>query len=268
MVDLVKYIILGMVQGFTEPIPVSSSGHLAIFKKLINSSVLNDLNFEIVVNFGSLIAIIFFFRKDIIKLIKDFFLYIKTKKQEFYSGFKYCLLIIIGTIPAGIIGLLFKDVIEKFSSNLKLIGFSLLITSLFLFLIRNFKGKKEDEDITYKDALIIGLFQCVALLPGISRSGATIVGAMLLRLKRDSAFKFSFMLYIPISLATLTLGIKDIVESSLNSTTMLYYLIGMIVAGIITYFSTKLFKDIMKKGKLIWFVIYCLIVGVLTLIFL
>ena len=91
---------------------------------------------------------------------------------------------------------------------------------------------------------------------------------MLLKFKRETAFKFSFMLYIPISLATIVLGVKDIIETGLESTTILYYLIGMVVASVITYFSTKLFKDIMKKGKLIWFVLYCLIVGILVLIFL
>ena len=262
LVELIKYIVLGIIQGFTEPIPVSSSGHLAIFKKLINSNVLNDLNFEIVVNFGSLIAITLFFRKDIVKLIKEFFLYIKTKEK------KYCWLIVIGTIPAGILGLIFKDAISSLSENIKIIGGALIVTSLFLFIIKDFKGKKDDNEITYKDALIVGLFQCVALLPGISRSGATIVGAMLLKFKRETAFKFSFMLYIPISLATIVLGVKDIIETGLESTTILYYLIGMVVASVITYFSTKLFKDIMKKGKLIWFVLYCLIVGILVLIFL
>ncbi|MCM1370840.1 MAG: hypothetical protein NC181_02990 [Clostridium sp.] len=267
-IELIKYIILGAVQGFTEPIPISSSGHLAIFKRLINSDILNNLSLEIILNFGSLISIIIFFRKDIIELIKHFFLYIKTKNIKYYDNFKYCLLIIIGTIPAGIIGLLLNDLIGNISENIKVIGCSLLITSLFLYLIRNFKGKKEDSVISYKDAIIVGLFQCVALLPGISRSGATIVGAMLLRFKRETAFKFSFMLYIPISLATLVLGVKDIVEVGIDGSLILYYLIGMIVSGIVTYFSTKLFKNIMNHGKLIWFSIYCLIIGILVLIFL
>ena len=148
LVELIKYIVLGIVQGFTEPIPVSSSGHLAIFKKLINSNVFNDLNFEIVVNFGSLIAIILFFRKDIIKLIKEFFLYIKTKEKKYLNSFKYCLLIVIGTIPAGILGLIFKDAISSLSENIKIIGGALIVTSLFLFIIKDFKGKKDDNEIT------------------------------------------------------------------------------------------------------------------------
>ena len=266
--NFIKYLFLAIIQGFTEPIPISSSGHLIIFKSILNSGVLNDLNFEIILNFGSLVAIVIYFWKDIISLIKDFFLYIKTKDKKYFSNFRYCILIIIGTIPAGIIGLLFKDTIEELLNSVKIVGIALLVTALFLFLIRNIKGKKEDKDISYIDALIIGLFQSVALLPGISRSGATIVGGMMRDLKRDVAFKFSFILYIPISLATMILGVKDLVESSISINMWITYGIAMILSGIVTYISTKWFNNIMKKGKLIYFVIYCLIVGSLVIVFL
>lgn len=268
MIDFIKYLFLAIIQGFTEPIPISSSGHLVIFKKILDSGVLNDLNFEIILNFGSLIAIVIFFWNDIISLIKDFFSYIKTKEKKYYNNFKYCLLIVVGTIPAGIIGLLFNDYIEELLTGVKIVGVALLVTALFLFLIRNIKGKKNDADLTFKDALIIGLFQAVALLPGISRSGATIVGGMFRDLKRDTAFKFSFMLYIPISLATMLLSVKDLITSSISSSLLMTYLVCMIVSGIVTYFATKWFNNIMKKGKLIYFVIYCLIVGSLVIIFL
>ena len=267
IIDLLIYIILGLVQGFTEPIPISSSGHLVIFKNLFDINALKDLNFEIFVNFGSLIAIIIVFWKDIKILIIDFFKYLKNKDVKYYNNFKYCLLIIIGTIPAGILGLLLKDYVEQFSNNIKLIGLALLITALFLFLIRNIKGSKDDSKISFKDALKIGLFQAVALLPGISRSGATIVGGMFSNLKRETAFKFSFMLYIPISLATMLLGTKDLISSNLNLYMWIYYLAGMIASAILTFFSVKWFKNIMNKGKLIYFVYYCLIVGTLVLIF-
>ena len=266
--NFIKYLILGIIQGFTEPIPISSSGHLIIFKSILNSGVLNDLNFEIILNFGSLIAIIIYFWNDIIQLIKDFFLYIKTKEKKYFHSFRYCILIIVGTIPAGIIGLLFKDTIEEILSNVKVVGVALLVTALFLFLIRNIKGEKEEKQITGIDALIIGLFQSIALLPGISRSGATIVGGMFRNLKRDVAFKFSFMLYIPISLATMLLGVKDIVETGIDKSLLLTYMIAMIASAIVTYFSTKWFNNILKRGKIIYFVIYCLIVGSLVIIFL
>lgn len=268
MIDFIKHLFLAIIQGFTEPIPISSSGHLVIFKSILNSGVLNDLNFEIILNFGSLIAIVIFFFNDIITIIKDFFLFIKTKDKKYKKNFKYSLLIIVGTIPAGIIGFLFKDTIEELLSGVKIVGIALLVTSLFLYLIKNIKGKKNDDEISFKDAIIIGCFQAVALLPGISRSGATIVGGMFRNLKRETAFKFSFMLYIPISIATMLLGVKDLMEASISSTLLMTYLICMIVSGVITYFTTKWFNNIMKNGKLIYFVVYCLIVGSLVIIFL
>ncbi len=262
------YLLLGMIQGFTEPIPVSSSGHLIIFKNIFDVQVLKDLNFEIFANFGSFIAIVLIFRKDIIKLLKDFFLYIKTKKSVYKSGFKYCLLIILGTIPAGLVGLLANDFIDEYLSNVKYVGVALLVTALFLFIIRKLKGTKDDNEITWQDALKIGLFQVVALLPGISRSGATLVGGMLSDLKRETAFKFSFMLYLPITLATMVLGVKDVAETGIDASLLTSYIIGSIAALIVTFFSTKWFKGIMLKGKLIYFVYYCLIAGTLVILFL
>ncbi len=265
---LLIYIILGIIQGFTEPIPVSSSGHLVIFQNLFDLDALNDLNFAIFSNFGSLLAIIIVFRKDIAKLFLDFINYIKTRKDKYKSGFKYVLLIIIGTIPAGLCGLLFNDIIEENLSNVKYVGIALLVTALFLFLIRKLKGHKDDNKITIIDAIKIGLFQVVALLPGISRSGATIVGGMFSGLTREAAFKFSFMLYIPISFATMILGVKDVAESSIDFNLLISYILGAIAAAIVTFFSTKWFKNIMLKGKLIYFVYYCLIVGALVVLFL
>ena len=129
-------------------------------------------------------------------------------------------------------------------------------------------AKKEKDDLTWKDAFIVGLFQVVALIPGISRSGSTIVGGMSRNFTRETAFNFSFLLYMPISIATLLLGIKDLIEMNPSVETLLYYGISMIAAMIVTYFSAQWFKDIMKKGKLIYFSIYCLIAGLCVIIFL
>lgn len=268
LIKILKYVFLGLIQGFTEPIPISSSGHLLIIKKLFNFDMLNDINFEIVVNFGSFIAIVFLFRKEIIYLIKDFFSYIKTKEDKYKENFKYAWLIVIGTIPAGIFGILFKDKIDTLSDNIKLVGIALLITATALFLIKDFKGKKEKNKITIIDSIIIGLFQTIALFPGISRSGSTVVGSMVRGLKRDVAVNYSFMLYLPISIATMILGVKDLLETANLSSLILPYTFGMIASAILTYFSAKWFINIMKKGKLIYFSIYCLIVGLLVLLFL
>ena len=265
---LLQYILLGALQGFTEPIPISSSGHLLILKQLFNFKMLNDLNFEIVVNFGSFIAILLLYRKEIIKIISDFFSYIKTKNDEYKDNFKYAWLIVVGTIPAGLFGLLFKEKIDTLSNNIKLVGLALIITAIALFLIRKNKGKKEKKQITIADALVIGMFQVVALFPGISRSGATVVGGMSRNLKRQEALNYSFLLYLPISVATMILGVKDLLETSNLSSLIIPYVIGMIISCIITYFSAKWFINIMKRGKLAYFSIYCFIVGLLVLLFL
>lgn len=267
LIEVLKYVFLGIIQGFTEPIPISSSGHLVLLRHLISIDALKDINFEIVVNFGSFIAIFFLYRKEIFKIITDFFSFIKTKENKYKENYNYAWLIVIGTIPAGIAGLFLKDYIDKISNNVKLIGIALLITGIALFLIKDAKGKKEKKEISIIDAIVIGLFQTIALLPGISRSGATIVGGMQMNLTRKTAVDYSFMLYLPISLATMILGVKDLIQTPNISTLFIPYLLGMIASCIATYFTTKWFINIMKKGKLWYFSIYCLIVGILVIIF-
>ena len=271
MLTILRFLLLGIIQGFTEPIPVSSSGHLLIFQKLIQGNSDIDYNLlSILTNFGSFLAIFFIFRKEIFQLFKSFFGYLKTKEKKYYNDYKYCWLIVLGTIPAGIMGLVVTklDLFAFLEENVKFIGVTLLITAVFLFLIRNIKGNKEKDTITWKDALVVGLFQVVALIPGISRSGSTIVGGMSRKFTRETAFNFSFLLYMPISIATLLLGVKDLIEMKPSMETLLYYGISMIAAMVVTYFSAQWFKDIMKKGKLIYFVIYCAIVGSLVILFL
>lgn len=271
MLKLIKYIFLGIIQGITEPIPVSSSGHLLIFQNLLRGIKEIDFNIlAILTNFGSFIAIVIIYKKEIITLINSFFKYLKTKEVKYYSNYKYCWWIILGTIPAGIMGIVVTklEIFNFLEKNVKFVGVTLLITALFLFLIKDFKGKKDSKDITFKDALVIGLFQIFALIPGISRSGSTIVGGMFRNLKRETAFDFSFMLYIPITVATMIIGIKDLIESSLTSIELLFYMISVVMAFIFTYIATKWFRNLVKEGKLIYFVYYCLVVGTLVILFL
>lgn len=271
LLNIIKYLLLGFIQGFTEPIPVSSSGHLLIFKSLLDKNL--NIDFEIlatITNFGSLIAIAWLFRNEIVDLFKSFFGYLKTKEKKYYNNYKYCWLIVVGTIPAGIMGLVVTKLglFDFLEENVKFVGFTLLVTALFLFLIRNINGKKEKNDLTLIDAITIGLFQVIALIPGISRSGATIVGGMSRNLTRETAFNYSFILYIPISIATSILGIKDLFTSSINGELLICYFIALVISAIVTYYATKWFRDIVKKGKLIYFVLYCLVVGGLVIIFL
>lgn len=276
MVKLIQYILLGIIQGITEPIPVSSSGHILILKTLLEKFHQNfNINFEIIAtitNLGSLIAIAIIFRKDIIKLIKSFVSYIFNKKtrKETKEDYYYCWKIVLATIPAGIFGLLATkfNLLDKLEENVKFIGLTLIITAVFLFLIKDFKGKKNAQEFSFKDAIIIGFYQMISVIPGISRSGATIVGGMFQGLKRETAFNFSFILYIPISIATSILGIKDLLELSVSSATWILYIIAAILAGVFTYIFTKWFAKIVKEGKLLYFSIYCFIVGLLVIILL
>ena len=264
--ELLKYILLGFIQGFTETIPVSSSGHLMIFKNIMDVNVDFD-TIAILTNFGSLIAIIILFWKDIVSLFKNFFRYIFKKDEKSKSEYKYCWMIVLGCIPAGLAGLLvsYFDVFEKIENNIKIVGISLIITAILLFIIRNFKGKKDDSKIGIKEALSVGCFQILGLFPGISRSGSTIVGGMSQGLKRDTAFKYSFMLYIPMSLAAMALELKDInIEFGL----IIHYACSILVALVVTLLVTKWFRKIVNNGKLIYFSIYCFVVGILVLLFL
>ena len=265
---LLQYIILGLIQGFTEPLPISSSGHIYLFKSLLNTNMFNDLNLEIFLNFASFIAILIIFWSDIVRLVKGFFGFISSKGKKYKEEFKYCMLIVTGTIPVGILGILIKDPLEELlSKNVYLVGFGFIITAIALILVMNAKGKKEDNDITYKDALIIGLCQAIALTPGISRSGLTLVGCLLCGLNRKASLKYTFMLYFPVSIATMLLGIKDIAETGLNVSVLGYYAAGMVAAFILTYISYKWLSKLVEKGKLWLFSIYLVIVGIFTIVF-
>ena len=264
---ILKYIILGIIQGFTEPLPISSSGHVFVLKKLLNTEViLNDLNFEIIVNFGSLIAILIIYFKDIKKLVVNSFNYLKFEDKKNKQDFKYSTLIILGCIPVCISGLLLKNKIEVLLNNTTIIGISFLITSIFLFLVKDINGIKKSDDLTWKDALFIGFIQIIALIPGISRSGSTLIAALHRGIRIEDALKYSFMLYIPISLGTIILGVKDIIHGTNNI--LIPYILGFISSLIVSYFTLKWFIKSVRSGNLIYFSIYCLILGITIIVLL
>ena len=267
--NLLKYIFLAIIQGLTEPLPISSSGHMFLFKSLFNTNMFNDLNYEIICNFGSFLAILYLFKKDVIKLIKSFFTFIfkKEKRNTNKSMFLYCIYIIISTIPVIITGFLFKDYIENKFSNIIFLGFAFLLTALSLFLVRNIKGNKDDNDITLKDAIIIGLFEAVTIIPGISRSGTVLVACLICKLKRETALKYTFMLYFPVSLGAMVLSVSDLLESNTLVKMILPYTLGIIIAGIITYLSYNWLANWVKKGKLKYFAIYCLLLALFIFIY-
>lgn len=264
--SILVYILLGIVQGLTETIPVSSSGHLMIIKTILDKSIDFD-SIAILTNLGSLIAIVILFWNDIMSLVRSFFSYLKTKDKKFKDEYNYCWMIVLGCIPAGLMGLVVSklDLFDKIENNVKIVGFSLIVTSILLFIIKDFKGTKDDKKIGVKEALTVGCMQILGLFPGISRSGSTIVGGMTAKLKRDTAFKYSFMLYIPLSIAASLLELSDL---SISSSLIPHYVLAIGFACVVTLLVTKWFRKIVNEGKLIYFSIYCFIVGILTIIFL
>lgn len=265
--EYIKYIILGIIQGLTEPLPVSSSGHIFLFKNLFETEMFNTLNFEIISNFGSFLAILFIFRNDIIKLIKNFFTFVfkPTRRKDNKDGFMYVIKLIISTIPVGITGILFNDYLEANYTSLKFLAISFLFTALMLFIVKNIKGEKGSYDITIKDAIIIGLFQAITIIPGISRSGTVLVACLICKLKRVDALKYTFMLYFPVSCGTMLLKAPDLINTEMSL--FLPYLCGMIAALVVTYFTYNWLSNLVKKGSLWKFSIYCLFLGLFILIY-
>lgn len=261
---LVKYLLLGVVQGFTEPIPVSSSGHLIVAQQLIGMEH-RGIAFEVFLNTASLIAIMIIFREMLIRLTVNGLRFIRTRQSEYRADFMFIVYIVIGTIPATVIGFLFKDNIEAVFSSAKMIGITLLITGIALWLIRNLRGKKRDGDLKLKDAIIVGLAQAVALIPGISRSGATVITSIAVGMRQETALRFSFLLYIPISLGGLVVSISDITNDPEMTTLWRPYAVAFIASLIFTYVSMKWLMNIMEKGNLKYFAYYCFAAGLLLL---
>ncbi|MGG3798792.1 undecaprenyl-diphosphate phosphatase [Metabacillus fastidiosus] len=265
IIYILKMIIIGLVQGFTEPIPVSSSGHVMITSEILGLGN-QGFTFAILTNTASLLAILYIYRQDIARLAINSIHYLKTKNEQYKSDFRFVCFIVIGSIPAGVLGVLLNDYIAE-NVSMTTIAIMLFVTGVALWFIRNMKGMKGEGDITIKDAFIVGLGQAVALTPGISRSGATIISAIAVGMKQDTALRFSFMLYIPVSLGGVVLGFSDFLNEPNKADLAIPYLSAFITTLLMTYIAMKWFMGIMKNGKLVYFTYYCFIVGILLLIF-
>ncbi|OEF99745.1 UDP pyrophosphate phosphatase [Vulcanibacillus modesticaldus] len=259
--DWIVYVILGLVQGITEWLPISSSGHLVIIQELFGIS-LPGLAFEVLLNFATFLAMVIVFRKELLRLVRGFFRYIFKGTQEDLEDFKFTLYIIIGVIPAGVLGLLFEDFIESRLKSLTTIAIALIITGIGLYYISKIKGYR--KQINTKDALWVGLFQAIALIPGISRSGATIFASLYRKLDKELAIQYSFFLAIPVSIGTMLLKIDDLFSQTVN---LFEYSIAFFVSLFSAIFAIKWFIGVLNRGKLIYFTYYCVLVGSIILIY-
>ena len=263
--------VLGIIQGLTEFIPVSSSGHLVLFQRIF---AINDPSFffDVMLHAGTLLAVFVVLWKDIWAIIK--------KPIQPVTAF-----LVLGTIPMVIFALIFRRPIEGLFSSGSFLGFSFLITSLLLCIseifIRKTQKKPEKDSIntgalswsslSYKDAVIIGLFQAIAIIPGVSRSGATILGALSRKLDRDTAARFSFLLSIPAILGALVLHLAELFTgtasgSDISVNSGLSIIIGTIVSALVGFFAVRFMLKIIREKSLLIFAVYTFILGILVLI--
>ena len=262
--ELIKIITLGIVQGLTEFLPVSSSGHLVIFQNIFNVSE-PPLTIDIFLHAGTLLAVFVVFRKDILKLLIGFVSSLNIFKRETTGYGKITWLILAANIPAGIVGVFFKDKIELFFHSTYLAFIFLIVTGIILYFSKFCKtGKFNLKNINLPKSIMIGLTQMISILPGISRSGITITTAMALKIKREDAAKFSFFIMIPAVAGATLLEILKISELSVN---FIEVALGMLASFITGYFAIKLLLKIIKSYKMHYFAYYCIVIGILGLIF-
>ena len=256
-------LILGLIQGLTEYLPVSSSGHLAIGQALFGmNDGADNLMFTVAVHVATVLSTIVILWSEIDWILKGLF------KYELNAETKYVLNIIVSMIPVGIVGLFFKDQVEEFfGSGLLVVGCCLLITSALL-VFSYYAKPRQKEHISWKDALIIGIAQAIAVLPGVSRSGSTIATGLMLGNKKESLAQFSFLMVIPPILGEALLDVLKMLkgEDVMGGIETLPLVIGFLAAFLSGCVACKWMINIVKKGKLIYFGIYCAIVGVVTII--
>ena len=258
--DFIEAIILGIIQGLTEFLPISSSGHLEIANKLLNNKIGSEnLLLIIVLHFGTAVSTLIVFKQDIMNIIHEF---VNVKRKKNSSSF--VLRIIYSMIPVVIVGLVFEEQIQNlFKGNLILVGFMLIVTGLLLFLTDNQKSIK--KNVSTKNAIIIGVSQAIAILPGISRSGATISTAVLLGIKKNQAAKFSFLMVVPIIIGKI---IKDLATGDISYKEEMFpiLIIGFLSSLITGIIACKLMIKIVENSKLKYFSIYCFLIGIICII--
>ena len=252
MENLISALILAIVQGLTEWLPVSSSGHLVLFSQILNYN--SSIMFDVAVHFGTLMAVFVYFGKDIIAILEDL-----LKFRRGSQNFKLGLLLIVATIPAALIGYFFKDFFELAFSSLGLVALGFAITSLFLFISSlDFSNLiVKINELGFGRAFVIGFAQAVAIFPGISRSGSTISSGLLLGLNEKDAIKFSFLMAIPIIFGA---GIVEIGNNKLPSELIWATLVAFLVGLFTIHLMLKVVLN--SRKNLRWFAIYCLLLAI------
>lgn len=269
--SILQGLILGIVQGLTEFLPISSSAHLVLvpyflgWDKTIPAEQI--FPFGVLVQWGTLLAVIVYFWKDLWAILKAWFSALAHRKPFESAEARLGWYIILATIPAGVFGLLIKDQVEAAFNSAAATGMFLLVTAVFLVIAEIFgKGRRTLTNIGWLDVLIMGLFQAAAIFPGVSRSGSTITGGMLRGLDRPTSARFSFIMSIPVMLAAGLLSLGDLSAVSSLQSFLPSLLAGFIAAAVFGFLSIRWLLNFLRTRRLIGFAVYCTLLGILTLI--
>ena len=270
-------IFLGLVQGIAEFLPISSSGHLSIFQNFFGLSGIEEgghVVFDILLHLATLVAVCIFYRRDIAAIITEGIDYVKSVghpvpgEKKRYPAVRLLVMMFFGTLPLFVI-LPFKDAVETLYNNTGFIGAALIFCGFLLFFSDRLpRGHKTEKNMRIRDALVIGAFQAIATVPGLSRSGCTISAGMAVGFQRKFAVRYSFLMSLPAVLGATILEVKDVAEmqGGLPEGMLPKYLLGMVIAGVVGYFSIRLVNLLASKGKFGSFAYYCWAAGLISLI--
>lgn len=285
--SLLQSIFMGLLQGLTEFLPVSSSGHLALFKNIFNVNTDTGLLFDTMLHLGTLLAVCIIYWKDVrnlfvagIELLVDAIgnlkIFINNRSKHTDTPYKrmitnaykkFAVLILVTTIPTGIMGIAFGSLIEKASNTLLVPGICLVITAILLLIADTCPaGKKKVKKTSYVNAVTIGIAQGFATFPGLSRSGTTITACLLLGFDRAFAVKYSFLASIPAIVGANILQLRHLDAAAMASANFLYYFIGMLVAGVVGFICIKIMMYVVRSNKFQYFAYYCAVVGIIAIV--
>lgn len=267
--DVLQAFLLGILQGITEFLPISSSGHLVLARELLESPVMKGITFEVVVHFGTLCSILVYYAPEIRKILNSLFNVVKHPVSfgQAYredKNFKLILFILWSMIPALIVGLLFEDAIESRMMNATSVGYMLLLTGVLLLLTRWLSA--ENRTFGWGNTFGVGLAQAMAIVPGISRSGSTISAGLYLGIPRKRVADFSFLMVIPVIAGAMLLKIVEMTETGIEMGAVWILVVGFLSAFISGYYALKYLIKVLQKGGLHWFALYCWALGLVALL--
>ena len=265
IITLLKYILLGLIQGIAEILPISSSGHLALFQQLLGTNAGSEATFALLLHLGSLIALLFFFRTLLLRLLKHALWFIKGKRsKDIQEDMMLIVYLVLATIPSALIGLIIKDSINEIFANLWFTAFGFLFTASLLWFITRLSKQTNTQPYTFNNTFVTGFFQIIGIFPGVSRSGMTLSGALIGGLPLKKAKEFAFLLFIPITAGSLFLGLFDSLDVATHD--LIYLIVSTIVSMVATFASLHYLLHQLKIQHFQYFSYYLIVISAVTMI--